>query len=163
MRGLKIGGTEPRPFRQRYMIIDQNQCIDDYFLDEPDLSNDESGEPAEIPVITATPAEVIQIDKFLSTSRKSPAGDSDRRRAIVIKEKSPTPVPTLDKDQRLMDQRRHELPQKLLNVSNKTSGNSTRKMSFLNNFLPGRNHDRKTRKAVSPRPGHKQMPSIQQS
>lgn len=99
----------------------------------------------------------------------------DRRRAIIIKDqkggamKSDTLKEEADiaKDRRLtdrlMDERRHELPQKLLNAS---KPNQTRKMSFLKDFsfLPGRNNqDRKGRKAHSPHLAPRKMPIIHQS
>ena len=135
------------------------------------MSNDEDGEPSQVEVITASLGEVIQIDDLLTEKlgrRKSHEGH--RRPAVIIKEqkggkelKGDSELTPSDR-QRMIDQREHVIPQKLLKTPPKSAGSQSRKSSFLS-FLPGRqNQEKKVRKGSSPRLMPRgQMPIIQQS
>ena len=131
-------------------------------IDEPELSGDELNDSAHRP-IEATQEEIIQIEHVLAENRRKLSSQDDRRRAIVIKDVNQKGKPTLHhsqnheqefvKEKRLMDERKHELPQKLASKSG--TKKSFSKESFLS-FFPGRT-EKRGRKGSSPR----KMPSIQ--
>ena len=126
-------------------------------IDEPDLSEGGDDEEEKAPIII-NDGDIIQIDEILSKRRKS---TTERRQAVIIGEPgrssnhtSPSESKNRKNEERLLDLKKHHVPQKLSESTSSQSSIGIRKPSVANIFkgLAGIQGQRKGRRSdKSPR------------
>jgi hypothetical protein len=141
-------------------------------IDEPDLSGSdgEEGDGEKAPIIINDGHDIIQIDEILSKRRKS---TSERRQAVIIGETgrsslhtSPSESKNRKNEERLLDLKKHSIPQKLSESNSGQSGSiGIRKPSVANIFkglagIQGQRKGRRSDKSPRNKKGNNDMATI---